>query len=430
MKPQISLTSLLLTSLLLSIAGGSVGYWWASMKANPITSPAPSAIAPNIAPSEARKVLYWYDPMVPNQRFDKPGKSPFMDMELVPKYADDDGDVTSIKIDPNVSQNLGLRVAVVEHSILSAPIAAVGTVKWNEREIAVVQARSSGFVERVYARAPGDILLLNDPLADLLIPEWAGAQAEFLALRKTGDRSLIIAAQERLKLMGMPAEVIEHIKSSGQVHPIITIRAPQAGVIQSLEVRAGMSLAAGMPLATINGTDPIWLEAAIPEAMAEHVAVGNTIHANLTAYPDLTLAGKVIAILPETDTSSRTLRVRAELSNPEGRLKAGMFARMSVDTRHEKPVTHLPSEAIIRTGLRNIVLIALAEGRYQPAEVKLGQEINGRVTVLEGLHAGQHVVASGQFLIDSEASLKGVLARLSGQTNTPQATHDHGEKTP
>ena len=366
----------------------------------------------------ARKVLYWYDPMSPGQRFDKPGKSPFMDMELVARYADEESeDGTGVRIDPGVSQNLGLRLAKVERGALSASIEAVGAVSWNDRQVAIVQTRSAGFVERVYARAPGDVISRGAPLVDLLVPEWRGAQTEFLAMLETEDAALIQAARERMKLLGMSPALIAQVETTRRVAPVITIAAPIGGVIQTLEVRAGMSLGAGMSLARINGFDPVWLEAAIPEAQAGRVAPGNRVSASLAAYPGQRLDGKVIAVLPEANAESRTLRVRVELPNPDGRLKAGMFAQISLAMTADAPVLQVPSEAVIRTGTRDVLLLALAGGRFQPVEVRLGSEANGKVAVLDGVSEGQSIVASGQFLIDSEASLRNVLARLPDAAN-------------
>jgi Cu(I)/Ag(I) efflux system membrane fusion protein len=408
---QRSLMTLATVALLFAGVGTGAGYWLAAHRAGTEGTAAMADPAANAA--EGRKALYWYDPMVPNQHFDKPGKSPFMDMQLVAKYADEGGDAASIKIDPGVAQNLGLRLAKVERGTLAAPVVAVGSVQWNERQVAVVQARTTGFVERVYGRAPGDVIARGASLADLLVPDWAGAQTEFLALRSSGDAGLTQAARERLKLLGMPAELIAQVESTGQVHPLYTVTAPIPGVIQTLDVRAGMSLAAGMPLAKINGIDPVWLEAAVPEALAGKVGVGSTVSASLAAYPGLGLTGKVIAVLPEANPESRTVRVRIELANHDGRLRAGMFAQINLTANNGAQALLVPSEAVIRTGTRNVVLLSLDGGRFQPVEVKLGQEAEGKIVVLDGLREGQSVVASGQFLIDSEASLKGVLARLS-----------------
>lgn len=365
-----------------------------------------------------RKALYWYDPMMPNQRFDKPGKSPFMDMQLVPKYADEQADGAGVKIDAGVVQNLGMRTAKVERGSLSATVSAVASVQLNDRQVAIVQSRSSGFVERVYARAPGDVITRGAPLVDLLIPEWGGAQAEFLAILKTNDTPLLEAARERLQLLGMPGDLISRVEKSGRPQTVVTITAPIAGLIQTLDIRSGMTVTAGAPLAKINGLDSVWLEAAIPEAQAGRVKVGGKLDAYFSAYPGESFSGKILAVLPETNADSRTLRVRVELPNRDGRLKPGMYAQINLLAGNAAPSLLIPSEAIIRTGTRNMVLVTSGDGRYQPVEVRLGQEADGKSVVLDGLTEGQQVVTSGQFLIDSEASLKGVLARLNTSSSS------------
>ncbi|OHC61934.1 MAG: efflux transporter periplasmic adaptor subunit [Rhodocyclales bacterium GWA2_65_20] len=411
-KQQCKLVALV---VVVALASGGGSYWLARQgQTGHTVSPAASA-----ADATGGKVLYWYDPMMPNQHFDKPGKSPFMDMQLLPKYADEGGEAAGVKIDPGVVQNLGIRLATVESGTLTEPIEAAASVMFNEREVAVVQARSTGFVQRVYARAPGDVVPAGTPIADLLVPEWAGAQQEYLALLKTGDKALASAARERLRLTGMPESLISRVEQTGTLHPIVTISTPIGGVIQELDVRSGMTVSMGMTLARVNGLGSVWLEAAIPEVQAGRVRTGLPLVAQLAAYPGEAFKGKVIAVLPQTNMESRTLRVRIELPNRDGRLKPGMFAQVRLDVGTSKSVVVVPAEAIIRTGTRSIVLLASDGGHFRPVEVQLGQESGGKTVVLNGLEAGQKVVASGQFLIDSEASLKGVLARMAEGSAVP-----------
>ncbi|MGE0114971.1 MAG: efflux RND transporter periplasmic adaptor subunit [Steroidobacteraceae bacterium] len=369
-----------------------------------------------------RKVLYWYDPMVPNQHFDKPGKSPFMDMQMVAKYAGDDASAasqTGIQIDPGIAQNLGMRIASVQRGVIAQPITVAGSIGFNQRDVAIVQARTSGFVARVYQRAPGDVIARNAPLVDLLVPEWAGAQAEFLTLLKGHDAELIDAARQRLVLLGMSAELIAAIEKHRQPQATITIGAPIAGMIDSLEVREGMTISAGATLAKVNGLDTIWLEAQIPEVQSGLIGVGRSVNATLTAFPGEDFNGKVIAILPEANAATRTVRVRVELKNPQQRLRPGLFAQVRLESGAREPVLFVPSEAIIRSGIRNVVIVAVDPTHFEPVEIQVGSESNGKTIVLAGLQEGQKVVASGQFLIDSEASLQGVLARLSANSASP-----------
>lgn len=392
--------------------GGSLGYWFADHRMN--STPATGMSTP----SSSAKALYWYDPMKPTQHFDKPGKSPFMDMQLVAKYADSGSDgsaanANSIKVDPSITQNLGVRVVQVSQGELNDGITVTGAIQLNDRQVAVMQTRSSGFVERVYARAAGDVVARGTPIADLLVPDWAGAQIEYLAVLKMGDSSLINAAKQRLLLLGMPADLIARVEKSRKPQATITLSAPISGVIQSLDVRSGMTMSAGQTLAKINGLDSVWLEAAVPEAQASGIRIGSTITAHLTAFPSDTFHGKVIAVLPDINMDSRTLRVRIELPNPSNKLKQGMFAQVQLKTGNNQAQLLIPEEAVIRTGTRNVVILALEGGHFQPVQVDLGQAANDQIIILSGLQAGQKVVASGQFLIDSEASLQGVLAKMN-----------------
>lgn len=371
----------------------------------------PAATRPPLAQAAAPRVLYWYDPMVPAQHFSKPGRSPFMDMQLQPKYA---GDAVAgqggLRIDPARTQNLGVRLVTVQRGTLPGGMTAAASIEFNERDVAVVQARAAGFVQRVYSRAPGDLVRAGAPLADLLIPEWTGAQGEFLALRRTGDPALIAAGRHRLELLGMPPSLIAAVERSGTVRNVATVTTPTGGVIKTLSVRNGMTVSAGQTLAEVNGLSRVWLNAAAPEAQADQVRVGETVQAQLASYPGQVFTGRVSAILPQTDAQTRTLTVRVELPNPGGRLRPGMFATVRFGGA-QTPALLVPSEAVIRTGRRTLVMLAGGGGRFMPAEVQVGREAGDRTEVLAGLSLGETVVASGQFLLDSEASLSGVSAR-------------------
>lgn len=404
------------------IAAGA-GYWLARQTPNQ----ASGAQAPE------RAVLYWYDPMYPTQHFDQPGKSPFMDMQLVPKYAGAEQDASTLSVPAAAVQSLGMRTAPVVRGVLPSAIEAVGSLAYNQREVANLQARAGGFVERVYDHAPGDVLPAGTPLVDLLIPEWSAAQLEFLAVLRSGDARLIEAAHERLRLLGMPPGLIEQVRRSGKPRALHTLVTPIAGELQTLSVRAGMTVAAGQELARINGLSSVWLDVAVPEAMAGEIRLGADQRASLTAFPGQHLRGRVIALLPSADPQTRTLTVRSELANPDGRLRPGMFAAVRLDAGDQQPVLLVPSEAVIRTGKRALVMLAEGDGRYRPVEITLGREADGRLEVLSGLRESQSVVASGQFLIDSEASLQGILAGglheahgVIRSLDAGQATLEHG----
>lgn len=407
-----SRTALAASAAALLLVGVGAGVGIAHL-IKPAATPAPSAPA-------GRPVLYWYDPMVPAQRFDKPGKSPFMDMQLVPKYADEAAGGAGVAIDPARSQALGVRIVAVERGALASDLSAPGSIDFNGRDLAVMQARAGGFVQRVPARAPGDVIAAGAVLAEVLVPEWGGAQAEYLAVRRTGDAALTQAARQRLALLGMSSGLIAAVERSGRPQTTVSISAPTGGVIRTLSVRTGMTVAAGQTLAEISGLGTVWFNAAIPEAMAGQVRQGQSATVTLTAFPGERIAGRVSAILPEAVAESRTLTARVELPNRGGRLRPGLYGQAAFGGA-ATPALLVPSEAVIRTGRRTLVMLAEAGGRYRPAEIQVGRESGDRTEVIAGLNEGERVVASGQFLLDSEASLSGLQARPVATSAAPSS---------
>lgn len=387
------------------------------------------AYSPSQPLGEEKKALYWYDPMYPQQHFPAPGKSPFMDMPLVPKYSDDTAgeEQPAVQVSAGLQQNLGIRLATVTAGRLERTLSVSGVLTFDERDFSVLQARTGGYVERVYGRATGDIVAKGAPLADVLTPEWAGLQEEYLALRHSGDAQLTAAARQRLVLAGMPADLINRVASTGKVQLSVTLSAPTAGVIQVLDLRPGMTLTPGATLARINGVANVWLEAAVPEAQAQGLREGQPVQAQLPAFPGDPIPGKLTALLADADLQSRTLRLRIELPNRDGRLRPGMTAQVALHPGESAEQSLLvPAEAVIRTGKRDLVMLAEDGGRFRPVEVVLGQESKGQVAVLQGLQAGQRIVASGQFLLDSDANLKGIEAATvqDSQPNAGPALHE------
>jgi Cu(I)/Ag(I) efflux system membrane fusion protein len=365
--------------------------------------------------SSDKTVLYWYDPMYPQHKFDKPGKSPFMDMQLVPRYSGEEADSGTVAISPRLMQSLGVRTAEAQSGALESRWEAVGAVAYNERGVVQLQARAAGFVEKLHARAPLDPVRKGAPLVTVLYPEWAGAQEEYLLLLKSSSidvRGLAQAGRQRLLLLGMSEEQIEAVERAGEVRARATLRAPIAGVIAELGVREGMTVAAGTPLFKLVDLSTVWVNAEVPEAQAGRLLPGSAVDVRVAAYPESVFKGTVGALLPEVAAATRTVRARIELPNPGSRLKPGMYATLSFAGHPGARAVLAPSEAVIRTGTRDVVIVALGEGRFRAAEVKVGEESGGQSEILEGLRAGERVVLSGQFLIDSEASLASSVTRL------------------
>jgi len=396
--------------VLVAAAAGGGGYWYAKSGIAPANKAAAAA-----RESPDRKILYWFDPMVPQQHFDTPGKSPFMDMELVPKYADEAGGEGTVIIDPRVAQNLGVRTTAATTGSVERRIEAVGSVAWNERAVFVMQARSGGFVEKLYARAPLDPVAKGQPLVELLAPDWAAAQAEYLLLRRAGkDASLTEAARNRLQLLGMSEEQIGLLEKTGQPQTRITLYAPINGVIAELGVREGATVMSGAMLFRLVDLSSVWVNAEVPEAQGAWLRPGTGVEARVPSFPGQVFRGRVSAILPEVNAATRTLRARVELANPGGRLKPGMFATLVFAQGTGTKALLVPSEAVIRTGERSVVIVAESEGKFRPREVELGFESGGKSEIRKGLSEGDKVVVSGQFLIDSEASLRASGTRMEG----------------
>lgn len=363
-----------------------------------------------------RKVLYWHDPMVPSQKFDKPGKSPFMDMQLVPVYADEEqgGDV---RISAAATQNLGIRIGAVEKRALAPRLEAVGSIAFDERLLELVQARVNGYVTRSHVKAPLERVRRGQPLAEILAPEWLAAQQEYLALldAKSPSAQLIRdAARQRLAVLGVPEATIRTLESDRKANATTTVFAPIDGIVTELTVREGSAFMAGGPLVRINGLSSVWLAAQVPESQASFVTEGASVEAHANAWPGMTFKGRVIALLPDVDLQTRTLTVRIAIDNPEFKLAPGMFASLNLTGSESTSQLVVPSEAVIVTGERSVVILARDDGAFDVAEVKVGSEQEGISTILSGLEEGQRVVLSGQFLIDSEASLKSTVNRFTG----------------
>jgi Cu(I)/Ag(I) efflux system membrane fusion protein len=410
---QSNVVALAAAALGLLALGAGAGYWWAHRSDESM---------PVGAPSDKRKILYWHDPMVPGQKFDKPGKSPFMDMQLVPVYADEAGAGSAVQVSPNAMQNLGIRLGKVEKVSLSASLRAVGNVAFDDRLLELVQSRVEGYVTSLHVKAPLVRVQRGQPLAEILSPQWLEAEQEYLALldasspRAQGMRE---AARQRLLVLGVPEPTIRAVEISRKTSASTTVVAPIDGIVSELGVREGASFAAGASLFRINGLRTVWANAQIPEAQVSAVAVGSHVDATATAWPGTTFKGEVIALLPQVDPTTRTLSARVALANPEFALSPGMFVTLELAGRPIEPQLAVPSEAVIETGERTVVIAARDGGGFDVVNVKTGVEQGGRTAILSGLTEGQSIVISGQFLIDSEASLRSAVNRLGTSERRP-----------
>lgn len=390
----------------------AVAAFFVGRTAAPDASTPGTAIAGSASTPAGRTVLYWHDPMVPGQRFDKPGKSPFMDMQLVPVYAESDGS-SGVRVSAAVQQNLGIRYATARRATMSSSFDAVGAVQFDERRNVAVQTRVAGYVEHLAVRATMERVRKGQALATVFAPDWIGPQNELIALKRAGvSADLIAAARDRLRALSIPDELVRRSEDSGAAQTRFTLASPANGVIAELGVREGVAVTPGMTLFRIAGLETVWAVAEVPEAQAARLMRGQKVKATLQADASQSFEGELKEILPEVSSATRTLKARFEVDNRAGRLTPGMLLRLAVAGPQSERLV-VSSEAVIRTGKRAVVILRNAQGGFEPRDVSLGMDFGDDVEVVTGLSAGDQVVASGQFLIDSEARLRSVLGNMA-----------------
>ena len=368
-----------------------------------------------------RKVLFWYDPMRPDQHFDAPGKSPFMDMQMVPKYADEGGaSATSIRIESQMVQNLGMRTAPVVRGSLAQRIDASGRIEADERSLQKVSVRAAGWLEVLHVRAEGDPVQHGQVLAEIYSPALDAAQREYLLALKTSEPDLSDAARDKLTALGLADADIAELARSRHANRRISLRSPMHGYVMALSTREGAAVTPEAPLFELVGHDPLWVIVSLPEALSVSVVKGGAAEIRAAAQPGRTFKGTVDYLYPELDTTTRTRRARIVLDNPEDVLHPGMYVDVTLAADAQQDVLTVPSEAVIRTGRRVVVIVAEDAGTYRPAQVTVGAERDGQTAILAGVNEGDRVVTSGQFLIDSEASLRGAYTRMQ-ETGDPPA---------
>lgn len=377
-----------------------------------------------------KKVLYWYDTMVPQQHFDKPGLSP-MGMQMVPKYSDTAGtDPHAVRIDPATEQNLGMRTVAVKLGTLQRDVRVSGTVAWDLRKAQTISARAGGVIDYLFVRAPFESVKAGQPLATLISPQWNAAAQEYLALgdaRSADARALRGAARARLQVLGMDDAQIRALRG-GKAQ--VLLRAPMDGVVSTLDIREGQQVSPGMPLMTINGLDTVWLEAALPQGLGAGITTDTPVTASVSAVPGMVFHGRVEALLPDVDAMTRTQRARIVLDNADHRLAPGMFAEVTFAGATGESHPLVPAEALISTGTDTRVIVADGDGSFTPVAVTTGLSSDGMIEILRGLKGGERVVVSGQFLIDSEASLSGALQRLDQPASSESASAMPGMTMP
>ncbi|WP_299492485.1 efflux RND transporter periplasmic adaptor subunit [uncultured Shewanella sp.] len=374
-----------------------------------------------------KKILYWVAPMDANYKRDKPGKSP-MGMDLVPVYDDagqgPDAGPGTIKISPNVVNNLGVRTAVAGYSALHSQIDTVGYVTYDEDTIIHIHPRVEGWIEQLHVKAVGDPVKKGEALYDLYSPELVNAQEEFLLAIDRKNTRLIQAAEERLLALQLSKSVISTLRKTKKVQQTISFYSPQNGVVEKLNIREGFYVKPGSTLMSIGNLADIWVEAEVFESQAAQVRVGMPVVMTLDYLPGNVFKGNINYVYPSLDAKSRTMKVRLKFHNDKGEFKPNMFAHISIDVSAGNEALLIPKEALIRTGNQDRVVLALGQGRFKSIAVTAGRFDANNVEILTGLTAGDKVVSSAQFLLDSESSKTSDFKRMDHDMSSMD--HDMG----
>jgi RND family efflux transporter MFP subunit len=390
--------------------------------------------------SGPRRIAHWRAPMDPNFIANAPGKSP-MGMDLIPVYEDELSAQGTVTIDPVTSQNIGVRTATVEFRALQRMVRATGRVDYDETRMSDVNTKVGGWVERLFVGFTGRHVTKGEPLFELYSPELVAAQEEYLTVLDyvqrlqdqeadesvlRGARELLAASLQRLRYWDVSDVQIDDLRQRRTATRTLTIHAPQEGVVVHKALFEGAYINPGQHLYRIADLSQVWVTADVFEYEVPWVMEGQEGEVHLSYLPGRTFEGQVAHVHPSLDAETRTLRVRMSFDNKDRALKPGMFANVILRTESVQRLS-VPEEAIIQSGERNVAVVALGEGRFQPRKVEVGLQAEGWYEILDGLQEGERIVTSAQFLIDSESNLKSALTSMTAAepTPTPPPTHDH-----
>ena len=406
----------LVMGVLIGTAGILLGLFLAEQP-DPAATPKQSADEP----------LYWVAPMDSNYRRDGPGKSP-MGMDLVPVYAEQ-RQPGLVEIAPEVVNNLGVRTTAATREALKQVIRTVGYVKFNEDRLVHIHPRVQGWIEKLHVTAAGDPVSRGQAIYDLYAPELVNAQEELvLALRRNNER-LLQAAEDRLRALQLDEAFISALKQHRRIAQTVTFTSPQEGVVDTLNIREGFFVGPDTTLMSIGSLDDVWVEAEIFESQAGLVRPGQPVEMQLDYLPGRQWRGQVDYIYPSLEASTRTLRVRLRFNNADGQLRPNMFARIRIETGDDSPTTVIPQDALIRTGKQDRVVLALGNGQFKSIAVTAGRIADNHVEILSGLQAGDEIVVSAQFLLDSESSKSADFKRMEPvdmRATVPHSAHGEG----
>ncbi|MFT5210910.1 MAG: Cu(I)/Ag(I) efflux system membrane fusion protein [Flavobacterium sp.] len=367
------------------------------------------------AKSTAREPIYWVAPMDANYTREKAGKSP-MGMDLIPVYADagsENAEIGTVRISPEVVNNLGVRTVAAKYRALNSKISTVGYVQYDEDLLVHIHPRVEGWIEKLHVKAAGDPVKKDQALYEIYSPALVNAQEELLLALDRKNQRLIKAAEDRLKALQLPERAIKSLRETRKVAQRITFYAPQSGVLDNLNIREGFFVKPGTTLMSIGKLDQVWVEAEVFARQAFLISVGVPVTMTLSYLPGTKWQGKIDYIYPTLNAMTRTLKVRLRFDNADMLLKPNMFAQVVIQSSNDKSRLMIPKEALIRSGRGERVVLVLGDGRFKSVDVEVGAYDDDFVEILFGLDPGDEVVSSAQFLLDSESSKTSDFKRMN-----------------
>jgi membrane fusion protein, copper/silver efflux system len=401
---------------------------YADNGAQSVVSPAANLSKP--ASSGELKILFWYDPMHPAYKSDKPGIAPDCGMQLIPKYAEEDAGANTmaegtVKIAPDRQQLIGVRTSTVEREPLVRSVHTTGQITADETKIEHVHVKISGYIDKVYVDYIGQLVKKGQPLFTVYSPDLVATEEEYLIAKRgeknlgasefkevsQGGQALLHSARERLKLWDITDEQIKKLDESGEVSRTLTFYSPVDGFVTDRKAFPQTAITPDMDLYQITDLSKIWVNADIYEYEVPFVKVGQTLTMQLSYYAGKTYTGKVTYIYPTVDPVTRTVKVRIEFANPKYDLKPQMFANVDLKINYGIQVL-VPQEAVMDSGDKQYVFLVHDGGVFEPRNIQMGAKLDGKVVVMSGLKPGDTIVTSGNFLVDSESRLKSAMSGM------------------
>jgi multidrug efflux pump subunit AcrA (membrane-fusion protein) len=382
------------------------------MKLQPVRANAAKTVT---APAGERKIKYYKSTMTSGEVSEKPGKDS-MGMDMVPVYEGEDSKATAIQIDAGTVQRMNLKTAVVARGPLRREFRTVGTVTYNEEGFRDITTKYEGWIEKLHVDATWTTVKEGDPLFEIYSPDLYNAELNYLVARQSEAQdggALIRAARARLQLLDLPAEEIEELDRSGKAPRTRVFRAPAAGVVIEKMAVVGQMVKPGDRLYRLADLSTVWVVAQIYESDLPFVREGQTATVRTTYGAMRTFAGQVSRLLPQVEEQTRTVSARIAVSNADGFLRPGMFTDVKFVAQLADSAVLVPEMAVLRSGERNTVFVALDGGSFEPRDVQLGNRSEGgNYEVLSGLVGGERVVTSGQFMLDSESQLREAIQKM------------------